>query len=143
MPPHRGMPIGRHLSSSAKVISRAFGDALADAGGSEHVWLILLALKTNENANQRQLAEVVGIQGATLTHHLNAMEADGLVMRRRDPENRRVHVVELTAEGEAAFLRLRSAAVDFDRRLRGDLSDEEIGCFTTVLDRLRANATGR
>jgi MarR family transcriptional regulator for hemolysin len=143
MPPPRGMPIGRHLTSTAKAISRAFTDALADAGGSEHVWLILLALKTNENANQRELAEVVGIQGATLTHHLNAMEADGLVTRRRDPANRRVHVVELTDDGEAAFLQMRSAAVEFDRRLRGDLGNEELGRFADVLDRLRVNATGR
>jgi MarR family transcriptional regulator for hemolysin len=135
------MPIGRHLASTAKSISRAFGEALAEAGGSEHVWLILMALKTTENANQRELAAVVGIQGATLTHHLNAMEDDGLVTRRRDPDNRRVHIVELTPEGEAAFLRMRSAAVEFDRRLRGDLPDEEIGRFAAVLDRLRANAT--
>ncbi len=139
MPAPRGMPIGRHLASTAKVVSRAFGDALAEAGGSEHVWLILLALKTRENANQRELATVVGIQGATLTHHLNAMEGDGLVTRRRDPQNRRVHVVELTADGEAAFLRMRSAAVAFDRRLRGDLSDEELARVAAVLDRLRAN----
>ena len=143
MPPQRGMPIGRQLSSTAKTVSRAFGEALAGAGGSEHVWLILLALKTAQNANQRELAAIVGIQGATLTHHLNAMESDGLVTRRRDPDNRRVHIVELTSEGEAAFLRLRSAAVEFDRRLRGDLSDEELDRFAAVLGRLRANATGR
>jgi MarR family transcriptional regulator for hemolysin len=136
------MPIGRLLASTAKIISRAFGDALAEVGGSEHAWLILMALKTTENANQRELAAVVGIQGATLTHHLNTMEDEGLVTRRRDPENRRVHIVELTPEGEAAFLRMRSAAVDFDRRLRGDLPDEEIGQFAAVLDRLRLNATG-
>ena len=142
MPPPRGMPIGRQLSSTAKTVSRAFGEALAEAGGSEHVWLILLALKTTQNANQRELAAVVGIQGATLTHHLNAMESDGLVTRRRDPENRRVHVVELTDDGEAAFLRMRKAAVEFDRRLRGDLSDEELDRFAALLGRLRANATG-
>lgn len=133
------MPIGRRLASAAKEISRAFGEALAAAGGSEHVWLILLALKTQENANQRALAAAVGIQGATLTHHLNAMEEGGLVTRRRDPQNRRIHVVELTPDGEAAFLRMRTAAVDFDRRLRGDLSDDDLEHVGAVLARLRAN----
>jgi MarR family transcriptional regulator for hemolysin len=133
------MPIGRRLASTAKEVSRAFGEALAAAGGSEHVWLVLLALKTGENANQRALAAAVGIQGATLTHHLNAMEDAGLVTRRRDPENRRIHVVELTADGEAAFHRMRAAAVEFDERLRGDLSDEDLQRTAAVLDRLRAN----
>jgi MarR family transcriptional regulator for hemolysin len=133
------MPIGRRLASTAKEVSRAFGEALAAAGGSEHVWLILVALKTRENANQRALAAAVGIQGATLTHHLNAMEDAGLVTRRRDPRNRRIHVVELTPEGEQAFLRMRSAAMAFDERLRGDLSDDELERLGAVLDRLRAN----
>jgi MarR family transcriptional regulator for hemolysin len=133
------MPIGRRLASTAKEISRAFGEALAAAGGSEHVWLILLALKRRENANQRALAAAVGIQGATLTHHLNAMEDAGLVTRRRDPRNRRIHVVELTPAGEEAFLRMRSAAVAFDERLRGDLSDDELERLGAVLDQLRAN----
>ncbi|TWF74199.1 MarR family transcriptional regulator for hemolysin [Pseudonocardia hierapolitana] len=137
--PPRGMPIGRRLASTAKEVSRAFGEALAAVGGSEHVWLILLALKTRENANQRALAAAVGIQGATLTHHLNAMEDAGLVTRRRDPRNRRIHVVELTPEGEAAFLRMRSAAVEFDERLRGDLSDDDLERVAAVLDQLRAN----
>jgi MarR family transcriptional regulator for hemolysin len=137
------MPIGRRLASTAKEVSRAFGEALAAAGGSEHVWLILLALKTGENANQRALAAAVGIQGATLTHHLNAMEEAGLVTRRRDPQNRRIHVVELTGDGEVAFHRMRAAAVEFDERLRGDLSDEDLQRAAAVLDRLRANVAAR
>jgi MarR family transcriptional regulator for hemolysin len=67
------------------------------------------------------------------------MEDAGLVTRRRDPRNRRIHVVELTPEGEQAFLRMRSAAVEFDERLRGDLSDDELERVGAVLDRLRAN----
>jgi MarR family transcriptional regulator, transcriptional regulator for hemolysin len=133
------MPIGRRLASTAKEVSRAFGEALAAAGGSEHVWLILLALKTRENANQRALAAAVGIQGATLTHHLNAMEDGGLVTRRRDPQNRRIHVVELTQDGEETFLRMRAAAVEFDKRLRGDLSDDDLQRVAAVLDQLAAN----
>ncbi|GAA2756493.1 hypothetical protein GCM10009872_18530 [Actinopolymorpha rutila] len=79
-------------------------------------WQVLLALKTRPTANQRELAAAVGIQGATLTHHLN-----GLLTRRRDPANRRVHLVELTDEGEAAFRRLRDVAVAHDRRFRADI----------------------
>jgi MarR family transcriptional regulator for hemolysin len=137
------MPIGRRLAGTAKEVSRAFGEALAAVGGSEHVWSILLALKSGENANQRGLAAAVGIQGATLTHHLNAMEEGGLVTRRRDPQNRRIHIVELTPDGEAAFHRMRSAAVEFDERLRGDLSDDELDRFSAVLARLRANVARR
>src|ERR687885_2824906 len=108
--PHR-TPIGLHLAQVAKVVNRAFDDALARAGGSLPVWLVLIALKSRQAANQRQLADAVGIQGPTLTHPLTAMESAGLLTRRRDPENRRVHPGELTAAGDQLFLRLREAAM--------------------------------
>ena len=133
-------PIGLQLSRAARTASRAFDDALAEVGGTLPTWLILVNLKTRRVANQRELAEAVGIQQATLTHHLNAMDAQGLITRRRDQANRRIHVVELTEAGEAAFLRLRDAAVAFDRRLRGGFTDDEIARLARDLDRLARNA---
>jgi MarR family transcriptional regulator, transcriptional regulator for hemolysin len=144
VPPPRTPPIGLRLATAARVVSRAFDEALAEAGGSLPVWLVLLNLKARRTeGNQRELADAVGIREATLTHHLNAMEAAGLLTRRRDPENRRVHVVELTDAGEAAFARLREAAVAFDRRLRRGISAEELDGLERVLDRLAANVGSR
>jgi MarR family transcriptional regulator, transcriptional regulator for hemolysin len=108
---------GQQLARAAKAVSRAFDDALAEAGGSVPTWLILISVKSRNLGNQRELAEAVGIREATLTHHLNAMDRGGLVTRRRDPVNRRVHMVELTEAGEQAFRRMREAALAFDARL--------------------------
>src|SRR3954463_626187 len=132
-------PIGLHLANVAKTVSRAFDDALVAAGGSRPEWLVLLAGKTRGAASQRELADAVGIQGATLTHHLHGMEAAGLITRRRDPDNRRVQFVELTASGEEAFLRLRGAALAFDKRLRRGLTGEQLAALTDALPRLAAN----
>src|SRR5690348_11726211 len=89
-------PIGLTLARVARGVGRAFDDALAEAGGSLPVWLVLLSLKTRRLSNQRELAAAVGLSEGTLTHHLNSMEAAGLVTRTRDSENRRIHVVALT-----------------------------------------------
>lgn len=132
-------PLGLSLARGARVVSRAFDEALAHAGGSLPMWLVLLNLKIGPAANQRRLAEAVGVTEATLTHHLNAMETAGLITRRRDPDNRRIHVVELTEAGEAAFLRLREAATAFDRRLRQGVSADEAATLEDVLSRLIAN----
>ena len=90
------LPLGLHLTRVARTVSRAFDETLTEAGGSLPVWLVLISLKSRTLASQRELAEAVGIQGATLSHHLDAMESAGLVTRRRDPANRRLHLVELT-----------------------------------------------
>ena len=139
MPKPERPPIGLQLARAAKSVSRAFDDALAEAGGSLPVWLVLISLKSRPLGNQRELADAVGIREATLTHHLNAMDAQGLVTRRRDPANRRVHLVELTDAGEALFLRLRDAAVAFDQRLRRGLTDRDTADLEGLLLRLERN----
>src|SRR3954454_13205638 len=86
MPRPTRTPLGLHLARTARVVGRAFDEALSAVDGSLPVWLILISLKSRQLANQRQLAEAVGIQEATLSHHLNAMVEGGLVIRERDPD---------------------------------------------------------
>ncbi|PBB79565.1 MarR family transcriptional regulator [Mesorhizobium sp. WSM3879] len=142
MTPFDRPPIGMNLARTAKLVAQAFDAALVEAGGTLPVWVTLLSVKSKDLANQRELAGMIGIQGATLTHHLNAMEAQGLLTRRRDPQNRRVHRVALTETGEALFEKLRLAAVAFDKRLRAGLPDERLAEFAEVLAALRANVGG-
>ena len=134
------LPIGLQLTQAARVVERAFDEALGEAGGTLPVWLILLNLKIGKPANQRELAEAVGVREATLTHHLNAMDARGLVTRTRDAANRRIHVVALTEAGEAAFERLRDTAIAFDARLRAGLDDTDLATLAALLGRLAGNA---
>jgi MarR family transcriptional regulator for hemolysin len=139
VPPPVEPPIGLHLASAARIVRRAFDEALAEAGGSLPVWLVLLNLKIRRPANQRELAEAVGVREATLTHHLNSMDAEGLITRQRDTTNRRIHVVQLTDAGEEAFVRLRTAAVAFDQRLRTGITKKELASLELLLDRLVRN----
>ena len=127
------------LARTAKSASAAFDAAMSRAGGSLPIWLVLLSLKTSRGASQRAMAEAMGIQGATLTHHLNGMVAAGLVTRRRDPGNRRVHIVELTETGEELFDTLRTVAVTFDEQLRCGLSASVLDEFARVLGQLGRN----
>jgi MarR family transcriptional regulator, transcriptional regulator for hemolysin len=136
-PPFR--PIGLEVRSTARVLSRAFERALAEVDGSLPTWLILVSVKSGSTNTQRELAEAVGIEGATLTHHLDGLERAGLVTRRRDPANRRVQIVELTDAGEKAFERMRKAVIAFDRRLRKGISEKDLDELRGLLDRLRAN----
>ena len=139
MPAPFPLPIGLRLNQASRMVERAFDEALAETGGTLPVWLILLNLKLRKPANQRELAEAVGVREATLTHHLNAMDTRGLITRTRDAANRRVQVVTLTEAGEAAFMRLRHTAIAFDARLRAGLTEADLATLSTLLGRLAAN----
>jgi MarR family transcriptional regulator for hemolysin len=134
-------PIGLKLTRISRGVSRAFDESLAEAGGSLATWVVLVSLKARRHTMQREIAADVGIEGPTLTHHLNRMEAAGLVTRTRNPANRRIHNVELTPAGEELFFLLLKTVQAFDQRLRAGLEPAELDRFSTMLDRLSANVS--
>jgi MarR family transcriptional regulator for hemolysin len=131
-------PIGLRLARTAHVVSQAFERAMADAGGSASAWQVLLLIRSQQWGTQTGMADAMGISGATLTHHLNALESRGLVRRWRDSSNRRVQRAELTDEGKALFDQLRQVALRHDQRLRSRLTDEETEHLGELLEKLQA-----
>jgi MarR family transcriptional regulator for hemolysin len=131
-------PIGLHLARTARTVTRAFERAMAEAGGSVAAFQVLLLVQSAKWGNQARMAEAIGITGATLTHHLNALESEGLVRRWRDPTNRRVQHTALTPAGEELFTRLREVAVRHDQRLRAQLTDTETALLRELLNKLAA-----
>ena len=138
MPP-AGTPIGLQLAHSAKHVGRAFNDALAEVGGSVPTWFILTSLKGDEWRTQHELARALRIEGPTLTRHLDGLEEEGLVVRRRDPHDRRAVSVELTEAGRAKHAEMLRAVQAFNRRLLAGLNEEEIDELRTLLGRLEQN----
>jgi len=131
-------PIGLRLTRTARSVSNAFERAMAEAGGSASAWQVLLLVRSEQWGTQSRMADAMGITGATLTHHLNALEKRGLVRRWREADNRRVQHVALTPAGETLFARLREVAVRHDRRLRSNLTEPETALLAELLDKLQA-----
>ena len=134
-----GTPIGLQLAKTSKAVSRAFDDALAGAGGSLPLWLVLTSLKQEPRRTQLDLARAMGIEGPTLTRHLDGFERAGLVVRRRDADDRRAVRVELTEAGEQLFTTLREAVLAFNRRLTAGIGEQELKRLAQTLGRLETN----
>jgi MarR family transcriptional regulator, transcriptional regulator for hemolysin len=131
-------PIGLRLTRTSRAVTQAFERAMAQAGGSASTWQVLLLVRSGNWDSQSEMAEQLGITGATLTHHLNALERKGLVRRWREDNNRRVQRVELTDAGAELFDRLRAVALRHDKLLRSQLSDDEVEQLGVLLGRLEA-----
>ena len=66
---------------------------------------VLSYLMERDGVAQQDLADAMMIDANNLVLLLNEMEAAGFVLRRRDPDDRRRHIVEVTDEGRKAFAR--------------------------------------
>jgi MarR family transcriptional regulator for hemolysin len=134
-----GPPIGLQLAMTSKAVGRAFNEALAAHGGSIPIWLILNGLKTEQRRTQLELARAIGIEGPTLTRHLDGLEHAGLVERRRDLVDRRAVQVQLTRTGHALHGRLLRAVIAFNQRLRAGVSSDDVETLRRVLAQLQEN----
>jgi MarR family transcriptional regulator, transcriptional regulator for hemolysin len=137
-----GPPLGLLLATTSKAVGRAFNSALAENGGSIPIWLILNALKREPRRSQLALARAVGIEGPTLTRHLDGMERAGLVQRQRGTLDRRTIQVELTSAGNELHGRLLNAVISFNRQLRTGLRDEDVETLRSLLRQLQDNVGG-
>jgi MarR family transcriptional regulator, transcriptional regulator for hemolysin len=137
----RGTPIGRKLALTAKAVGSAFNAALAAEGGSTPTWLILNSLRHGQWTAQLDLARDLGIESPTLTRHLDNLEQNGLVVRRRSKADRRAVRVELTDAGEAAHDRMLAAVIAFNRRRQAGIGREELQQLNVLLDRLAENVS--
>jgi len=101
--------------------------------------LILNALKSESRRTQLELARAVGIEGPTLTRHLDGMEQAGLVRRQRSTPDRRAVQVELTRKGNTLHGRLLKAVISFNQQLRTGLTSEDEQTLRTLLHQLETN----
>ncbi len=135
----RGTPLGLQLARTSKTVGRAFNEALAEVGGSLPVWLILTTLREDAHPSQQQLARAVGIEGPTLTRHLDQLAAAGLVRRVPHSDDRRAVRVEPTEAGLALQARMLDVVIAFNRRLTAGLTQNDLAHLRELLDALEAN----
>ncbi|AOR33148.1 MarR family transcriptional regulator [Streptomyces fodineus] len=103
------------LIKSATRLEQRIDSALRRECGISHTMLevlIRLCRRPGEEVSQRQLADDLTLTSSGTTRLVDRMEEAGLVRRVPSPGDRRVALVEPTAEGRRAFL--RAAAVHAD-----------------------------
>jgi len=100
-------------------------DAYEEAGLHPYHFAVLVAVGEGPHETQGAIAEALGYDKGQLVGLLDELEERGLVGRRRDPQDRRRHVVSLTPDGKQTLRRLRTLARQIEDEFLTPLTDEE------------------
>jgi len=127
-----------HLS---KAVHRASSDELL--GMRLRQYLVLSYLRERSPSRQQDLCETLMLDANNCVLLLNELENAGWTQRRRDPGDRRRHVVELTAEGREALDRARRAQETLEDDVLAALDADEREQLRSLLEKALAGMHGR
>jgi len=117
------------LTLLAKVVYRHTSEAALGMRLKE--FAALARLRDHGAEAQQALGESMCLDPNNLVLLLNELEAAGLALRRRDPDDRRRHIVEITPAGVAAMARA-------ERSLESVEDEVLVGLTPSERDELRA-----
>ena len=123
----------KRLGMAAKDRSFAAYDAL---GLHPYHHAILAVLDEGSRETQGAIADALGYDRGQLVGLLDELEERGLIERRRDPADRRRHVVRMTAAGRKTLGRLRALSAQVEEEFLAPLSEDERARLHALLYRL-------
>jgi DNA-binding MarR family transcriptional regulator len=144
--PRRPRPPKELLSSPSYLLKKVgfrvkerLTDAFEETGLSAYHHAILALLDEEPQETQGCIADALGFDRSHLVGVLDELEEQGLVERRRDPSDRRRHLVSLTPAGQDALTRVRAVAKRVDDEFFKPLDAAERKTLKELLARLAAH----
>jgi len=134
-----GHSVGFLLSQLGHAVTRRFRSELEELSLEPRHFGLLRAIEAAKFLSQQALGEVLQIPASSVVALLDQLEGKGLVLRRLDPADRRVRLVELTEAGRAVLVRAIVVAISIETALCRGLEGDERESLIAHLQNVAAN----
>lgn len=126
------------LYAASRLVTSVYRHVLDPLDLTYPQYLVLVALWEHEELTVREVIEQLDLDYGTVSPLLKRLEARGLVVRRRRPEDERSVTVTLTDEGRAMQERARGVAPAIGAAF--GLPDDDAERLRGLLERVRVSA---
>lgn len=126
------------MHNTSRAWRQALDRRLKHLGVSQASWMtIAVTAKASEPLSQSELAQSLGVEGATMVAMVDRLVKAGLVTREPSATDRRVKRVVLTADGSLLYDKVRTEAVAFRKELLANLDPKKLLVATELLEGLQ------
>ena len=127
------------LHSTSRSWKQAVDRRLKYLGVSQASWMtIAIAAKAESPLSQSELADRLGVEGATMVAMVDRLVKAGLVAREASSTDRRIKRVVLTPAGVAIYEKVKTEADTLRKQLLAKMDAKKLQAATELLDNLRA-----
>ncbi|HEV2242672.1 MAG TPA: MarR family transcriptional regulator [Streptosporangiaceae bacterium] len=103
-------------------VARGFSERLAPLGLEPRQFGMLTRLAANEGKSQQAIGELIGLNPTRMVFLVDELEKQGLVERRRNPDDRRSYALYLTDHGRAKLSEAQRVSIGHDREIGASLT---------------------
>lgn len=110
------------LMETGEFVHGQLRTTLARTGLRPRHCQLLTHLADTGSTGQQDLLEALDLDASVLVGLLNDLEGEGLVERRRDPADRRRHIVELSARGRRELTKMNRMLTGIEEAMFAEVS---------------------
>jgi len=125
------------LHNTSRAWRQALDRRLKYLGVSQASWMtIAVAAKARLPLSQSELADSLGVEGATMVAMIDRLVKAGFVVRQPSSTDRRVKRVVLTESGNLLYDKVRAEAAAFRKELLANVDPKKLLAATELLEGL-------
>ncbi|MES2341549.1 MAG: MarR family winged helix-turn-helix transcriptional regulator [Pseudomonadota bacterium] len=126
--------LGRAIGLAQRRWTALFNEQMAAMGQTHLRWMALSRISEfSDGINQRDLSRLLGVDEPSLARIIAALEAQGLVKRRRAANDRRAKILQITPAAEAVHREGARIGRKLQTRAFGDLPEADLAAALRVL----------
>jgi len=126
------------LHSTARAWRQAVDRRLKRLGLSQASWMsIAVAAKARSPLSQSELADRLGVEGATMVAMVDRLVKAGLVVRQASSTDRRIKRVVLTEAGNRLYDTVKAEAAALRKELLANIDPKKLALATELLETLQ------
>lgn len=133
------MDLAACVDSLVDAVTKGIAQEVQPYNLSVVEYTLLKTCMDREETTATDLAEILPVDASRISRLVNGLVEEGLLIRRRLSDDRRIVMLRLSDKGRELTSALRQRIAAYEAKLTGDIGDEDLATFHGVVHNILAN----
>lgn len=131
--------IEKAIKAYRKFVQQKYSQIIEDLTVDQT--LILQFLSRKENLSQKELAELLLKEDASITRMVESLVKKKYLVRKKDSNDRRKSILKITDKGLNSLNALEAVVISNRQKALNNITKDELAQVTTILNKIITNCT--
>ena len=122
------------LRATWQAVARMYNEEASKYGATMATGFALLSIDKEKGTSSTALGPKMGMEATSLTRTLKSMEEKGLIIRKKNPEDGRGVIINLTPFGQEKRELSKSTVLKFNEVIKENISEQKLQHFREVAE---------